>query len=643
MSRFDPRPSFEAAIARLHFIQVITTLGQQASGTYIVIVPQETEAEKWVRPALAYLREIRHVTDVSDIEQVVDHDDSPLVYDAALLTADGIYSGHSGPRCMLFLTEAGHEDLRHPSVQLADGIIGVEFDAELVVHAAAEMGRGISAADAKLLITMPLRHRRLALLSPRPISESHKLHLIALEAEEAAKVAENVKVEKRAPLTKRNVPSGTRLEDLYGYGEAKNWGLEVIRDVKDYLAETIGWEDLDGGILLSGPPGCGKTTFARALAVSAGCHFVTGSYSQWQSAGHQGDMLKAMRAAFDEAKRFAPSVLIIDEIDGFVDRDRANDNSDYMRGVVNGILELIDGSFDRTGVIIVGSTNYPDIVDPAIRRAGRLDRHIAIGLPNNEDRLVILAQHLGVDKNPGFGLKAFSRHTDGMSGADLERLARDARRLARRDGTALKHVHVCRAFPKRVKRTADEIRNIVVHEIGHAVVAAVLGAAVHEVAVYKDRDPDAKDAIAGYAAVEARPGLRDHDWYADRVAHALGGMAAERMFFGSHGDGVLADLKEATNIATFALVSLGMGDTLVSDGHGDPAALAADRQFDPLLRRRVDEMLQEQASRARGILERNRGAVEELIEILVLRGRIEGETVNDAIRANAPVQLLLEV
>lgn len=650
MSRFEYRPSFEGAIARLHFIRVITDLGQGAAGTYIVTVPSGTEADRWLRPALDYVNDIRHVG--FDIEEAVDDEKPRAAYDVELLTSEGIFGGHTGPRCMLYLTEAGHDDLRHFSVRLTDGIVDIEFDPALVVQAAAEMGRHISDNDARLLITMPWRHRRTALMSPRAIAESHELHLIALEEEAAAKVVEDLKRAERAEkdgkktkTPRRIVPDVRPLEDLHGYGEAKVWGSELARDIEDWRRGNIAWSDVDNGVLLSGPPGCGKTTYAAALAKSLDAHLVVGSYSAWLGTGegHQGNLIGAMRAAFEEGRLHAPTVILIDEIDNFVQRGSIGDAryDEWTRGVVNALLECMDGALEREGVVVVGATNDPSGIDKALRRSGRLDRHIEIPLPDAEAREAILQQHLGV--GPDFPLALLRKHSEGMSGADLEQIARQAKRLARREGRPLRQVHVVRAFPKKERRTAEEIRLIAVHEIGHAVVAAVLGATVHEVVVQRERDPKIDDQVAGHAAVETPSSIRTHHWYADRVAHLLGGMAAERMVFGAHGDGVIADLAEATNVMTFAFVSLGMGDTLLSDGHRDPKALTADRQFDPGLRRRVDEALKEQAARVGDILERNRDAFDELVELLILRGRIEGDAVVNALRSNAPVQLSLAV
>lgn len=636
MSRYD-KATFEFSIAYLHIIDFVTKLGPAPTGTIIFAVPQTSDAELWLAPAQMYFREIR---------AAAEDDSTRQPYDVALLTANGITSGHTGARCMIFLTEMGHEDLKHPSIRLADELEYLHLDPALVAKAAAEQCRTVTEEEAELLISMPRRHRRLAMSAGRSIAESYDLHLLVIEQEAAEKADEDKK--KKSAASVRNIPDVRPLSELHGYGEAKLWGLELARDLADWNRGDIRWADVDNGILLSGPPGCGKTTFAAALAKTLDAHFVVGSYSTWLGSGdgHQGDLLKSMREAFREARENSPSVILIDEIDNFVQRGSIGHakNDEWMRGVVNGLLECMDGAVERPGVIVIGATNDPSGIDAALRRAGRLDRHVRIGLPDAEARLSILAQHLGVGAD--FDMGAFQKHTEGMSGADLERLARDARRHARREGVELQRSHIAMSLPHREKKTPSEIRNIAVHEMGHAVVAAALGARVDEVVVRKDRDPAAKSEVAGYAAVEHRQGRHDVEWYMDRVAHILGGLAAESILYGTHSDGVVMDLAEASNVATYAITSLGMGDTLLSDGHHAPVALVSARSYDPVLRRRIEDILQEQSERAKNIILAHREAFDELVEVLILRGRLEGSVVADTMTscaARAPAQLSLAV
>ena len=644
MSRYDSRPSFEGTIARIHFIDLLDRLGSSPTGTVVVVLPPTAEAETWLGPALIHLREVREGKDleglvVEDIPEYGDHGANPPTYDVALLTSAGLHSGHTGPRCMLYLTDDGHADIQHPSVRLTDDIIYLDLRPTLIVEAAARMGRVIDTAEARLLAKMPSQHRKLALAAARPVTESYELSLLVVEREKALKSVEDTK--KKAKTATRQVPDVIRLEDLHGYGEAKIWGLDLARDVADWQRGDIRWADVDNGVLLSGPPGCGKTTFAAALAASLGAHFVAGSYSAWLGTGdgHQGDLVKAMRHAFDEARKNAPSLILIDEADNFVQRGSIGHgrSDEWMRGVTNALLECMDGAIENEGVIVVAATNDASGIDSALRRAGRLDRHIQIPLPDDDARVAILKQHLGADLD----LRLLRRKTVGMSGADLERLARDARRLARREGVEVRHSHVARALPRREARTEEEIRYIAVHEIGHALVASVLGAEIEEVFVCRDRDPKAKAEVAGAAVIHMRSGRRDFRWHADRAAHLLGGMAAEEAVYGSHGDGVVLDLGEATSLLTYALSTLGMGDTLVSDGHRDPQSLATARSYDPVLRRRVDDALQEQADRARNIIAENRQAFDELVEVLAKRCRVQGLEVRAIINGhvNAAPQL----
>lgn len=142
-----------------------------------------------------------------------------------------------------------------------------------------------------------------------------------------------------------------------------------------------------------------------------------------------------MRTAFPEAAKETPSILFVDELDSFGDREALRHSSNYeqyCREVINGFLECLDGASRREGMVVVGATNYPDAIDAGIRRPGRLDRHIVIPLPDEAARASIIRLHLVVDVAPD-AIRAVAARIAGWSGAALEQLARDARRLARRE------------------------------------------------------------------------------------------------------------------------------------------------------------------------------------------------------------------
>ena len=232
-------------------------------------------------------------------------------------------------------------------------------------------------------------------------------------------------------VTAEDAPALT-LDTLRGMGAAEAWGRDLIQDFADWKAGRIGWPDVDRGCLVSGEPGTGKTLFAQALANSAGLPIVLSSFGKWQSSGHLGDMLKAMRADFESARAQAPCIWFIDELDSVGDRARfSSQHRDYCVQVVNAFLELLDGAESREGVVVIGATNNPSAIDPAVLRPGRLDNHVRISKPDAEGREGILRFHLK-DALQRENLGDIVRLSAGMSGADIEKLVRDARRHARR-------------------------------------------------------------------------------------------------------------------------------------------------------------------------------------------------------------------
>jgi hypothetical protein len=193
-----------------------------------------------------------------------------------------------------------------------------------------------------------------------------------------------------------------RVETLSGYGEAADWAGSLKLDLDLWRQGLLDWNELSTRLLLSGPPGTGKTTFAKALCNTLQVPLLATSVARWLEASYLGDVLKSINAAFTIASEHRPAILFIDEIDNFGSRASADSrghkgHDDYWSSLINRVLELIDGAAKTEGVIIIAATNLPDKLDPALLRSGRLERHVQIPRPDIDALTGILAHHLGAD------------------------------------------------------------------------------------------------------------------------------------------------------------------------------------------------------------------------------------------------------
>lgn len=234
--------------------------------------------------------------------------------------------------------------------------------------AAARMSglRGMTVKDAEYLAGLDFDSVKMAINGSRSLRSGIGRLRRATLADERKKSAPT------APVT----TTTKTLRDMAGYGEAADWGIRLADDLAAWRAGEIAWEDVDRGAVLHGRPGTGKTTYGRILAATCGVPIIEASSARWQAMGHLGDMLKAMRKSFEMASKQAPCILLLDEIDAFGDResDTSGDNTDYKRQVINALLECLDPPEGRPGVVVVASTNFPDLIDPALLRPGRLER-----------------------------------------------------------------------------------------------------------------------------------------------------------------------------------------------------------------------------------------------------------------------------
>ncbi|WP_105374327.1 AAA family ATPase [Neorhizobium huautlense] len=477
----------------------------------------------------------------------------------------------------------------------------------------------ISPSEAEEAMSYPLLHVWAALRRGRTIGNA-----LARLAEASALDA------KSSSAKSESLPS---LQDMFGYGQAKDWGMELAQDLIDWQRGKIDWSEVDTGIVLSGPPGVGKTQFAAALARQCNVPIIATSLARWQSRGHLGDLLKAMRADFEKAKESAPCILFCDELDSFGDRNSfAADNRDYSTQVVNGFLELLDGLDGREGVVVIGATNALGRVDPAILRPGRLNRHVAIPLPTASDRIAILQQQLGQVLTRKHHPKLMAA-TNGFSGADLAKVARDAKRIARRAKRDVTMADISKSLPEMVPITGALRRALAVHEAGHTVAVVALDHGKFYGAMIIDHTRNDSETVPGGGAYFEVPNVayRTVKTYRDRIVVLLAGIAAEEVLLGAVSDGAGAgpnsDLAQATRIATMLQSGMGMGNRLRHSLAKNDRDLETLRLQDPCVAVWVDDVLRTEFERAKQIVRSHLNLVKAIADELEAKGKVSADQV----------------
>ena len=360
-----------------------------------------------------------------------------------------------------------------------------------------------------------------------------------------------------------------RFADVAGCDEEKQEMAEII----EYLRFPKKFEKMGAripkGVLLCGPPGTGKTLLAKAVAGEANVPFYSISGSDFVEM-FVGVGASRVRDMFKKAQQTAPCIIFIDEIDA-VGRQRGagfGGGHDEREQTLNQLLVEMDGMEENTGVVVVAATNRPDVLDPALLRAGRFDRQITVSLPDRKGRKEILAvharnKHLAKDVD----LDALAKRTPGFSGADLENVLNEAAILAVRvDAQEINMLHIDEAIdrvmmgPAKVSRTYDEKtkRIVAYHESGHAIVGLFLENAqiVQKVTIIP------RGQAGGYNLMtpkEEKMMTTKNDLMAS-ITSFMGGRVAEEMFFDDVTTGAVNDIERATHLAKDMVTLYGMSD-----------------------------------------------------------------------------------
>lgn len=384
----------------------------------------------------------------------------------------------------------------------------------------------------------------------------------------------------------------TTFADVAGIDEAKDELLEVV----NFLQDPLRYSRLGGrapkGVLLVGPPGTGKTLLARAVAGEAKVPFYSINGSEFVEM-FVGLGAARVRDLFEQARKAAPCILFIDEIDA-LGKSRAlglmgSGANDEKEQTLNQLLAEMDGFDTSEGVIMLAATNRPEILDPALLRAGRFDRQIILGNPDHQGRMQILVVHVKKIKlDPSVDLKHIASMTPGFSGADLANLVNEAAVVAtRKNAETVLEKDFTEAIERIVagpeKKTKlmnhEEKRRVAFHELGHATVALALNVPerIQKVSII----PRGFSAL-GYTI--QRPFedrfLLDELELLNKISVLLGGRAAELLFFPRVSTGASDDLAKASDIARSMVVQFGMSSTLGLESFNIKRAAMLQSQFD---------------------------------------------------------------
>jgi cell division protease FtsH len=446
-------------------------------------------------------------------------------------------------------------------------------------------------------------------------------------------------------------------DDVAGQDNAKREVAELL----EYFAHPERYQRLGAevphGVLLLGPPGTGKTLLARALAGEAGVPFYSISASEFIEV-FVGVGASRVRELFKQAKEHAPSIVFIDELDsvGRVRGTGLGGGHDEREQTLNQILAEMDGFSGHEAVIVLAATNRPDVLDPALLRPGRFDRHIVLDLPDRKARTAILEVHTAdVPLDEDVDLEQVSAGTPGFSGADLKNLVNEAAMRAARENRSKVEKEDFDTMRDRVLMGTErslviqpgERHRLAVHESGHTAVAYFLPEAdpLYKVSII----PRGKALGGTQQLPEAERYTLPEDYLRDRLAVILAGRTAERMLLGNVSSGADDDIRQATALARAMVARWGMssdvGPVDLRDSEEHPflgREIAQPRRHSEASATVVDDavrdLLQEAEARAEKVISTHREKIERLIAMLEEQETLHREQIEDCLGRDGPVE-----
>jgi cell division protease FtsH len=439
--------------------------------------------------------------------------------------------------------------------------------------------------------------------------------------------------------------TGITFQDVAGVTEAK----QELQEVVDFLKNGQKYRNLGAkipqGVLLVGPPGTGKTLLAKAVAGEAGVPFFSISGSEFVEV-FVGVGAARVRDLFAKAKRQAPCIIFIDELDAIGKARSSNPQmgggNDEREQTLNQLLVEMDGFGSNSGVILIGATNRPEVLDAALRRPGRFDRQVTVDRPDKLGRVAILNVHIqGVKIGADVQLETVATQTAGFSGADLANLVNEAALLAARyDRQAVEMADFNAAFERVVAGLENRARvlnpiekkTVAYHEVGHALVGALTpgGGKVSKISIV----PRGMGAL-GYTmqVPEEDRFLLDSTEIAGQIATLLGGRVAEELVFGRVSTGAADDIQKATDLAEKAITQYGMNSVLgpVAFDRTTSQFLGGSnrRQISDEVAQQIDQQVKASIDQAyqvaKDILTSNRDLLESITQKLLEQEVLEGD------------------